>query len=343
VSLVLSVVVPAHRSPRELARCIAALRASDLPAEQWELIVVDDASEDSDTTEAASAADRVVVLGSPPSGPARARNVGVAEATSGLVAFVDADVLVHPDALQRILRAFDDPLVAATFGSYDDEPAAPGVVSQFRNLLHHRVHQRNAGDVESFWAGIGAVRRTAFEEVGGFDENTFRRPEMEDVELGYRLRDAGYRIVLHPAIQGTHLKRWTLSGMLSSDFSRRGVPWARLLVERDMLLTPRGLSLGASERASAVVSFTAAIAALAAVLVGSPYVAIAGALLFALFVTANIDLFSWFAARRGRAFAIAAVPLHFLYSVNAVAALLTGTVAAFLNRRNGRGRYRRRQ
>jgi GT2 family glycosyltransferase len=165
---------------------------------------------------------------------------------------VDADVLVHPEALRLLLSAFDDPAIAAAFGSYDDAPVAQGVVSQYRNLLHHHVHQRNAGEVESFWAGLGAVRRSVFDVSGGFDEITYRRPEMEDVELGYRIRDAGHRIVLDPGVQGTHLKIWTLGGMLTSDFIRRGVPWARLLVRRGMLLHPKGLSLGAGERISAV-------------------------------------------------------------------------------------------
>lgn len=338
---ILSVVVPAHRSPQALARCIEALRASELSGGDWELVVVDDGSEDSATADAASAADRVVTLAAPPSGPARARNAGVAEARGQLVAFVDADVLVHPDALRRLLRAFDEPGVGAAFGSYDDEPEARGIVAQYRNLLHHRVHQRNAGDVESFWAGLGAVRRTAFEQVGGFDADLYRRPEMEDVELGYRLRDAGHRIVLHPEIQGMHLKRWTLTGMLSSDFSRRGVPWARLLVKRGMLLSPRGLSLGPGERSSAVLSFAAALTAMTALLFSSLNIAVVAALLFLMFAATNQELFMWFAKKRGWLFAAAAIPLHFLYNVNAVTAMIAGAAGALLTRRSEPARYTR--
>jgi glycosyltransferase involved in cell wall biosynthesis len=336
---VLSVIVPAHRAPRDLERCITALKASDLDREKWELIVVDDGSADDETTRVAQTADHVVTLPAPASGPAAARNAGAKDARGRWLAFIDADVLVHRDALRRLLDTLEKSGAAAVFGSYDDMPAAAGIVSQYRNLLHHRVHQRNAGDVESFWAGCGAVERTAFDAVGQFDATRFHRPEMEDVELGYRLRDSGYRIVLDPTVLCTHLKRWTLSGMIASDFSRRGVPWARLLVDRKMLLNPQGLSLGASERASAAFSLLAAIGALFALLLQSRGAAMLAAAAFLLFVASNAQLFVWLGAKRGWRFAASGILLHFVYSVNAIAALAIGALQGLLSRRSGPARY----
>ena len=83
---------------------------------------------------------------------------------------MDADVAVHADAFRRIRAAFTaDPGLTAVFGSYDDDPPALGAVSGFRNLLHYHVHQSSAGPAGTFWAGLGAVRRDAFAEAGGFD------------------------------------------------------------------------------------------------------------------------------------------------------------------------------
>ncbi|MGK2962297.1 MAG: glycosyltransferase [Gemmatimonadaceae bacterium] len=330
----LSVIVPAHRSPHDLERCITALRASDLRRHEWELVVVDDGSTDEETTRVALAADRVITLPAPAGGPARARNAGAVDSSAPLVAFVDADVLVHPDALRRIVEAFGNPTIDAVFGSYDDTPAHPGIVSEYRNLLHHRVHQSNAGDVESFWAGCGAIRRDVLESAGMFDENRYRRPEIEDVELGYRLRDAGHRTVLDPAIQCTHLKRWTLAGMISSDFTRRGLPWARLLVERQMLLSPRGLSLGAGEQASAALAAATIVTALGAIFLMSANLAIAALVFFAIFAIANYDLLSWLRDKRGAWFAAFALPLHFIYTANALASLIAGATVALVSRRS---------
>src|SRR5690606_37188404 len=71
-----------------------------------------------------------------------------------------------------------------------------------------------------------------FTAAGGFDTLRFPRPQIEDIELGYRLRDRGGRILLDPAIEGTHLKRWHLWQMLRTDVRDRGIPWMRLLLER---------------------------------------------------------------------------------------------------------------
>ena len=120
-------------------------------------------------------------------GPARARNRGARAAGRAILLFVDADVEVPVDLAARVAGFFTaHPEVAAMFGSYDAEPAAPGLVSQFRNLLHHFVHQTARETASTFWAGCGAVRREAFERVGGFDES-WTEPSIEDIELGSRL------------------------------------------------------------------------------------------------------------------------------------------------------------
>ena len=92
-----------------------------------------------------------------------AHPTGAARATGDVLVFVDADVLPHRDAFRRIRSAFrGQPELIAVFGSYDDSPPAPGAVSGFRNLLHHYVHQQASGDADTFWAGLGAIRREAF-------------------------------------------------------------------------------------------------------------------------------------------------------------------------------------
>ena len=54
--------------------------------------------------------------------------------------------------------------------------------------------------------------------VDGFDARRYPRPSIEDVELGGRLSGRG-RLVLDPALQGTHLKEWTLASMVVTDFT----------------------------------------------------------------------------------------------------------------------------
>src|SRR5690349_17222010 len=127
-------------------------------------------------------------------------------------------------------RFAGDPALVAVFGAYDDDPRHPGLTSRYRNLLHHHVHSGAAGEAETFWAGLGAIRREAFEAAGGFDAERFPQPSIEDIELGARLRRGGARIVLDPSIRGRHLKAWTPWSMVRTDLTRRGIPWTRLLL-----------------------------------------------------------------------------------------------------------------
>jgi GT2 family glycosyltransferase len=301
----LAAIVPATNEPETLPACVAAIRAAADPPE--ELIVVRDP---------------------PGAGPAAARNAGAREATADILVFVDADVEVHADAFTRVRRALgEDPELVAVFGSYDDRPSAPGVVSAFRNLLHHHVHTSSPGPATTFWAGLGAIRRDAFVVARGFDEERFRTPSIEDIELGMRLTDAGARIRLDPELRGTHAKAWTLHEMLRTDLLRRGVPWIRILLERRSGAT--ALNLGWRHRASAVAS----VAALVALARRRP-AAFGGSA--ATLVLLNRSFYALLVRRRGVREAALGVGLHALHHLTAVAAVPAGALAHLLEVRKAR-------
>jgi hypothetical protein len=86
-----------------------------------------------------------------------------------------------------------------------------------------------------------------FLEMGGFHEG-YRRPCIEDIELGFRLRRAGYHIRLDRSIQATHLKDWSLRNLVRTDIWQRGVPWMALML-RDRSLV-KDLNLSRESRAS---------------------------------------------------------------------------------------------
>lgn len=327
----ISIVVPAHNAGQLLPDCLDAIASSDLQRSQWELIVIDDASTDATAAIAGKSADRVIALSGEPRGPAYARNRGLETARGEIVAFVDADVCIHPDVLGRFAARFrEDEELGAVFGSYDDKPSVPAFVSQYRNLLHHYVHQRNAGYARSFWAGCGAVRRKAFMDAGMFDEHRYGRPQIEDVELGYRMHDRGQRLLLDPSIQGQHRKRWTLGGMVRSDFSHRGVPWTHLLLERGELFGGQGLSVGTSDKLSAAMVGALALSLVLLLLYRSLLVLSATVVCLAILLVLNRNLISWFWEKRGPRFAIGAFMMHLIYHANNVASVVYGSVTHFI-------------
>jgi GT2 family glycosyltransferase len=308
----LSVVVPVRNGGRDFERCLRRLRASLLT--DHELIVVDDGSTD-DSAALALQAGAAVVRIPVPRGPAAARNLGAQAARSDLVFFLDADVAVHPETLGRALARFEaDPGLTALFGSYDDTPASPGLVSQYRNLLHHFVHQQGAfrdaiRPAHTFWTGCGMICRHVFLEFGGFDPRLYPRPAIEDIELGYRLTHAGHRIVLARDVLATHLKRWTLTEMVRTDIFRRGVPWMLLLKRSGTVETDLNVNVG--QKACVALTGLTLLAALLCPVTAWACLGVAAGL--AAIVGLNLDFFAFLARRKGLAFAAAALPIHLLY------------------------------
>ncbi len=244
----ISVIIPAHNNSNSLGRVLEAVAASKYS--HYEVIVVDDGSTDASRDIAKSSAARVLELPKRPYGPAYARNRGAEMALGDVLLFVDADVVVCPDTLAKVADTFArHPEIAAMFGSYDDHPEAMDFVSRYKNLFHHFVHQQAREDAVTFWSGCGAVRRNVFFEMGGFDEASYPRPSIEDVDLGYRLRAAGHKVALNKQIQVQHLKRWSLTSIIKSDIIDRGIPWAQLVLRTRSL--PNDLNLRFSQRVSA--------------------------------------------------------------------------------------------
>ena len=245
-----SVIIPVFNGAGTLPLCLRALAASQHAA--FECIVIDDGS----TDDSASLAERfgaTVLSTGGRGGPARARNLGARHATGDLLLFIDADVAVHPDALGRIAERFEsEPDLDALMGAYDDSPADPGFVSQFKNLMHAFVHRQGKRQASTFWCGCGAVKRSVYLELGGLDES-YRRPSVEDIEFGFRMMHSGRKLALDPSVQGKHLKIWTLWNLVRTDVLQRGIPWTELILRTRYL--PNDLNLSWSQRISAALSF----------------------------------------------------------------------------------------
>ena len=311
----MTAIVPATNSPATLARCLQAIQEADDAPEQ------------------------VLVITEPAhSGPAKARNAAARRATGDVLVFIDADVVVHRDAFTRIRARFQaDPGLTAVFGSYDDRPEVPGLVSRFRNLLHHHVHQTSRGASSSFWAGLGAIRRDAFLGSGGFDAQRFGRPCVEDIELGMRLSAGGCRIELDPDVLGTHLKGWTFRTMLRTDLRHRGIPWTALMLQKGKVASQ--LNLAWAHRVSALLSILVVAALLAAPV--APLEAALGAAGGGLAGIAALHRsFLALLARKGARLAALGLPLLVLHYLAAAASVPPGIALGLRWRRQSRPAFR---
>lgn len=245
-----------------------------------------------------------------PSGPAVARNRGSLIARGDVLVFVDADVVVERSAIERLRSTFEaTPDAAAVFGSYDEQPAEPNFVSQYKNLAHAFIHMSSQRVAQTFWAGFGAVRAEAFAAVGGFDER-FARPCVEDIDLGYRLTASGRLVLLDHELRSCHLKKWTLKGMVVSDVKDRGIPWTQLILRFGRF--NNDLNLKSGYRACVVLSYVL-VATLIASIVVSPWFLTPVLPIVAVLLYFGRRFYRFFLRKRGFLFTARVFPLHVLY------------------------------
>lgn len=318
-TLSISVIVPAYRGDGGFRECLASVLALSPPADEV-LVVVDGAAEE--PMQIARDAGATVLSTRTRSGPARARNLAAGAARGDILLFIDADVAVHPDATAIIRQLFTaDGQLDAVIGSYDDTPAETNFVSQYRNLLHHHVHQTSREEASTFWGACGAIRREVFLGCGGLDE-AYAKPSIEDVELGYRLRRTGHRIMLCKGLQCKHFKRWTARSVLSTDFFDRAVPWTQLIVAHRGMLNDLNLRWGC--RLSVIAVFVLLGCAIAGVV--WPWlwagVAVSGIALVGL----NHRFYRFLARKRSVLFALGAIPWHWLHYLEGGAAFVVGVL-----------------
>jgi GT2 family glycosyltransferase len=202
----LSVVIPTHRRDAMLQRLLIALARQDLPAAQFEIVIVDDARSPTTAPLVAEVADRfpevrMRLINGPCRGPAGARNAGWRAARGAIIAFIDDDAFPIDDHwLCEGMTSFADPAVAVVTGPVR-VPVQEDSPTDF---------QRNVQRLEqaAFLTCNAFCRRSALEQVDGFDER-FTVPYREDSDLQFRIEAAGGRlgrndhaVVVHPAPPG---------------------------------------------------------------------------------------------------------------------------------------------
>ena len=304
--ITVSLIIPVHNGGADFRRCLESVADAVPPPN--EIIIVADGDTDGSRHVAEESGAHVITT-STPGGPAKARNIGAHKAKSDILFFVDADVTVAKDAMNQVTAAFQgDQDLAAVFGSYDDEPFATNFLSQYKNLLHHYVHQTARDEASTFWGACGAIRREVFSAMGGFDES-YRQPSIEDIELGYRLKKAGHKIRLLKGLQVKHLKHWTIYSLLKADFFFRALPWTRLILQEGRFVDD--LNLKTSNRIS--------IASIYALLFCVPagfwisWTLVAAFLPAMVLLALNGNLYRFFYKKRGLGFAIMTIPWHWFY------------------------------
>jgi len=198
-----SVVMATHNRAVRLAEMLASLRAQTLSPDQFEVIVVDDASSD-DTQRLLEAEigqgglDLRVVRRDVSGGPAVARNRGWRGARAALVGFTDDDCIAGPRWLEAALAVWREHPQAVVQGRTDPRPDEFHRMSPFAHTV--KVHE--AGP--SYETCNIFYPRELLEQLGGFDEESFSMPGGEDTDLAWKAIESGRESVFAPDAQVFH-------------------------------------------------------------------------------------------------------------------------------------------
>lgn len=327
-TLSVSIIIPTHKLGNEFRQCLKSI--SQLIMKPNEVIIVFDGKMDS-FENPFQELNVIFCATQKQSGPGAARNLGSQKAKSDILFFIDSDVTVNANSVKQIVSFFqENNNITALIGSYDSEPYEKNFISQYRNLMHHYVHQTSKHEATTFWGACGAIRREAFLKVGGFDE-IYNKPSIEDIELGYRLKSAGFKIRLLKNLQIKHLKKWKLKSLIMTDFFCRALPWSKLMLKNKYVLNDLNLKL--SNKLSVLFIFLSLL-----FWAGSPwinwlsYLAIVSIVAV---ISINFPFYIFILKNKGSLFVLKVVPLHLLfYFYSGVAFFISWSDNLFRTERN---------
>lgn len=225
-----SVIIPSYNSSKTLRLLLESLQSQTFS--DFEVIIVDDASTD-DTQSVAGAFpvryERMPVN----AGPATARNRGAELSSGDWLVFTDADTVFLPDTLERIARLIRISHCDALVGSYAGKPANSGFVPRYKALWEYCMidllltpNEQGLQEYTTWAPRPGVVNRDAFNRVNGFN-TVFRGADLEDMDFGYRLVKAGFKVFIAPEVRIWHHYPATMRAELVP-FARRAAIWMRM-------------------------------------------------------------------------------------------------------------------
>ena len=232
----LSVVVPT-RNRREVLtrRTLPAMFSQEMPADDFEIIVVVDGSTDA-TGRALLELNTSLslhIIEQTNRGPSAARNAGIRAAKGDVVLFIDDDILCGPGLFQQHAEAHADQVPSVAYGRLSMAPEAPLSALKFANeawfeQYYARIESQNGLKFpqNDYLISNSSMPRATLLECGGFDETMTAK---EDYELGLRLWKMGLRFIYLPGARAYEYFQKPIQYVLRKDGNAFG--------ETDVLLS----------------------------------------------------------------------------------------------------------
>lgn len=209
----ISVVVPVYNGEKYIKKCLESLLSQSVRPR--EIIVVDDGSIDNSAKIAATFPVELV-RHEKNQGLASARNSGVIEAKTEIIAFIDVDCAAREDMLENMLKNYNEPDVGGV-GGWGVEVNRNGLANAYRSTYSVQKRGDKKGEISGLFGLCSSFRREAIEKAGMFDP--FFKTHGEDGDISERVRLAGYGLVFDPDIVVYHHKESTIKSCLKAEYN----------------------------------------------------------------------------------------------------------------------------
>lgn len=218
----LSIIIPTYNSREKLLKLLNSIFTSTY--KNFEVIVVDDCSTDETIGSIKHFPIRTFKL-KKNCGQATARNIGASKAKADILVFLDSDIILKNDALEKIAENFNNPDINCLKGIYAKEPANNGLFQRYKALFEFFCF-KDTKTFSFFTPSLGAMRKQLFHDVGGFDKD-YRH--LEETMLGYKITKK-YPIIVKQDIQALH--HFPNFIKCIKNYFKRGFVWVRFFLKR---------------------------------------------------------------------------------------------------------------
>lgn len=228
----ISIIIPCYKNEDTLIKTLESIKHNIL--KDFEVIIINDnPNKDINLNYEDYTFPIQILKNEKNEGCAISRNRGAQIAKGEILFFTDADVILMPDTIERLIKDLNEE-TPASIGCYTKKTPITNTFSVFKNIFHHYNHQSLKNYSKTFWTGCGAIYKKNFLELNGFDTSKKISP-IEDIDLGYRLSSKNYKIKINKNAFAVHLKQYSFAKLIRSDLFERAVPWTHIILKNKKL------------------------------------------------------------------------------------------------------------
>lgn len=226
--MIFSIIIPAYNAGKTIKKCLDSIVKQDFT--DFETIIVNDCSIDNTEEIINQYRVRQIIL-EKNQGPAAARNIGIKEAKGDILIFIDSDVAFRDaNALSKLAKVFQERKdIDGAIMIKDKVPLNQGIIPLYWAYYKYYLWNQPGEFQTSFTTERSVVKRYVFDKVGLFNEK-YKKADVEDFELGYKMNEQGYKLLIVRDIKVLH--HFETFRQSVKKITKRAWQWIRLFLKR---------------------------------------------------------------------------------------------------------------